>query len=108
MHRQLFFSLSSELHAATHVAADLRHAQQDPGLEPLHVLGVSADEAIEAVLIPSERGEEGVPRALDDLELIERLELADEVDHLGMDDAGVVPLLADVCSDAPSVSRRPK
>lgn len=48
-------------------------------------------EPIEAILVFYDELLKGLPGALDDLELVERLKLTNEMDHLGVDYAGLVP-----------------
>jgi hypothetical protein len=55
---------------------------------------VSFHKSIEPIGVLIDELLERLPGALDNLELVERLKLTDEVDHLGVDDPAVMPFFA--------------
>lgn len=69
-----------------------RAHEQDPRHQSPEILSMSLHQPVQSILVLGDQLFECRPRALDDLELVERLELSNEVGHLGVDQPTVMPV----------------
>lgn len=81
----------------THLAIPFWIQKQDLAHDTVEISPVRSNETIEVAFSLGGKVEQGLPRALDDFELAERLKLTDKMDHFCLYDSAMVPVIAECC-----------